>query len=31
MGMYLNRINSVPHHTQDIKAGNDGLCEVYIL
>lgn len=31
MGMYLNWINSVSHHTQDIKAGNDGLCEVYIL
>lgn len=31
MGVYLNWINSVPHHTQDIKPGNDGLCEVYIL
>lgn len=31
MGEYLNWINSVPHHTQDIKPGNDGLCEVYIL
>lgn len=30
-GEYLNWINSVPHHTQDIKPGNDGLCEVYIL
>lgn len=31
MGVYLNWINSVPHHTQDIKPGNDGLCEVYIV